>query len=176
MPFVSFLKDDDDLKDIVESRPNKFAGSAEYSQAILRGPSALSDGVREMIAAVVSATNECPFCAGVHGAAAEELGVDASVVHSIVEDIDSAPIDSKLKPLLKYVKKLTLTPYKMVQADADAVFSVGWDDEALSDAILVCALFNMANRIVDGHGISRKLPDSRLKERGTLLAMAGYVR
>ena len=176
MPFVKFLKDDDDLKDIIQHRPHKFAGTAELSQAILRGPSSLSEGDRELLAAVVSATNECPFCTGVHSAAAEGLGVDASFTRTIAEDIDSAPVDSKLKPLLKYVKKLTLTPYKMIQADADAVFAAGWDDDALSDAILVCALFNMANRIVDGHGISRQLPDARLRERGALLANSGYVR
>jgi hypothetical protein len=38
-------------------------------------------------------------------------------------DVDAAPIDKRFRPIFKFVKKLTLTPYKMTQADADAVYA-----------------------------------------------------
>jgi hypothetical protein len=55
--------------------------------------------------------------------------------------------------VLRYVKKLTLTPSRMTRADADAVFAAGWDERALGDAVAICALFNFYNRIVEGHGV-----------------------
>jgi hypothetical protein len=58
-----------------------------------------------------------------------------------------------MKPLLRYVGKLTLTPSRMIPADAEAVFQAGWDERALHDAVSVCALFNLMNRLVDGLGI-----------------------
>ena len=55
-----------------------------------------------------------------------------------------------MKPILRYVRKLTLTPSRIVPSDSEAVFEAGRDEQALFDAISVCALFNFMNRIVDG--------------------------
>jgi len=41
----------------------------------------------------------------------------------------------------------------MTEADAAPVYAAGWDERALYDAIVVCALFNFMNRLVDGCGI-----------------------
>jgi hypothetical protein len=41
----------------------------------------------------------------------------------------------------------------MVEADAAAVYAAGWDEQALFDAISVCALFNLMNRIIEGSGV-----------------------
>ncbi|MCP5087393.1 MAG: hypothetical protein GY952_11385 [Rhodobacteraceae bacterium] len=49
---------------------------------------------------------------------------------------------------------MTLTPTKMVEADAAAVYDAGWSEAALFDAVQTCALFNMMNRILEGTGIT----------------------
>lgn len=59
----------------------------------------------------------------------------------------------------------------MSQADADAVFAASWEDQALHDAVSVCALFNFMNRLVEGHGIKAgadyfRLASARLREGG----------
>ena len=144
-----------------------------YHEAILRGPSPLSPGERELIAAFVSALNACTYCHGVHAATAEAFGVDASLIESMVADAETAPVSSKLKPLLLFIRKLTLTPARMIKRDADAVFSAGWDERALHDAICVAALFNFMNRYVDGHGLS--LADAELTKRGEGLMRDGYA-
>jgi alkylhydroperoxidase family enzyme len=59
-----------------------------------------------------------------------------------------------MKPLLRYAGKLTLTPAKITPPDAQAVLAAGWDEQALHDAVAVCALFNMMNRLVEGLGIT----------------------
>ena len=45
----------------------------ELTQILLRGPSSLSQGERELIATVVSHRNQCRFCATAHTAAADLL-------------------------------------------------------------------------------------------------------
>jgi uncharacterized protein YciW len=44
--------------------------------------------------------------------------------------------DAKLKPILAYAEKLTLTPTRLTEADAAAVFAAGWSERALHDAVL----------------------------------------
>ncbi len=47
---------------------------------------------------------------------------------------------------------MTLRPDELGPADADAVRAAGVSDEALVDAIHVCALFNMIVRLADSLG------------------------
>jgi alkylhydroperoxidase family enzyme len=73
-------------------------------------------------------------------------------LEALLADVEAAT-DSPIKPILHYVKKLTLSPARISPADADAVFAAGWHDRALHDAVRVCALFNMMNRLVEGLGV-----------------------
>ncbi len=124
-----------------------------YHETLLRGPSPFSVAERELIAAYVSGLNACAYCHGVHEATAREFGISADLMTQLLDDLEQAPVDEKLKPILRYARKLTLTPARMTQADADAVFAAGWSDQALHDAVSVCALFNCMNRLVEGLGI-----------------------
>jgi hypothetical protein len=51
-----------------------------------------------------------------------------------------------------FVRKLIVSPRSLSQADADAVFSAGWDEKALHDAITVAARASFMQRLVEGHG------------------------
>ncbi len=42
----------------------------------------------------------------------------------------------------------------MSQADAEAVFEAGWDEQALHDAISVTARAAFMQRLVEGHGFT----------------------
>ena len=139
--------------------------------AILREESPLSPGERELIAAYVSGLNSCH---GAHQHMAAALDVDRAVFAPLMEDVETADVDEKLKPILAYVKKLTLTPSKMTQADVDRVIDAGWTDEALYSAVQVCALFNFMNRIVEGMGVvpSDEPPKPMPKE----MAQGNYSR
>jgi hypothetical protein len=85
---------------------------------------------------------------------ARSFGIDERLLSALLSDIDTAPIREQLKPIFRYVEKLTRSPGRMIPADSAAVYEAGWDDRALHDAISVCALFNLMNRLVDGTGIS----------------------
>ncbi len=154
---------------------NKAAGRAlvEYHMAVLRQPSPLSVGERELIAAYVSSLNACQYCAGVHSVTAAAFGLAEGLIDDMIDDLEAAEIDEKLRPILRYVRKLTLEPAKMVGADAEAVFAAGWDEQALHDAVCVCCLFNFMNRLLEGHGI--KGSQEIYRDRGERLMANGYA-
>lgn len=124
-----------------------------YAERLMRGPSPLTPGERELIAAYVSGINSCRYCHGSHTLVAQGFGVDAGLLEQMLADIATAPIPEKLRPLLEYVRKLTDLPSRLTQVDADAVYAAGWSDEALMHGIAVCAYFNNMNRLVEGSGI-----------------------
>jgi alkylhydroperoxidase family enzyme len=91
----------------------------------------------------------------------------------LIEDLGSAEIDAKLRPVFAYLRKLTLTPTTMTQADADAVFAAGWSEQALYDAVQVCCLYNFMNRFVEGLGLT-PVPE-QFEMEGQMIKQAGYV-
>jgi len=153
MPFFKHLDDNSDITDITFNDRKKLGPLDKASQQIMRGKSPFSDAEKEMMAAFVSGLNACRFCYGSHKAVAKQFGVETELIEKLVEDIDTSPVNEKLKPIFHYLKKLTLTPSKLVQSDMDKVRQAGWSEEALHDAILVGCLFNFYNRLLDGHGI-----------------------
>ena len=120
---------------------------------IMRTASAFSEGERELMASLVSALNVCTYCVGIHESAAEAFGVEPGLLAQLLDDIDTAAIDPRLKPVMHFVAKLTREPARMNDADTAAVLAAGWDERALYDAVCVCALYSFMNRYVDGTGL-----------------------
>lgn len=173
MPFFSCLDEDSGVTQIAAYHGEAFDHISEFTEKVMRGPSVFSDGERELIAAFVSGLNACQFCHGIHSHTAEAYGVDMGLFGDLIADVETADVTPRLKPVLQYVRKLTLTPSRMVQSDAQAVFDAGWDERALHDAVLVCAMFNFYNRVIEGHGV--KGHDALFKARGPRLARTGYM-
>jgi uncharacterized peroxidase-related enzyme len=159
------------LRDVFAAYPLTSRPLLDYHQALLRGPSPFSAAERELIGAYVSGLNACGYCHGVHSATARAFGLDEGLVTALLDNVDTAPVDARMKSVLGYVGKLPLTPGRMIPGDAEAVFQAGWDERALHDAVSVCALFNLMNRLVDGLGIQAgeeyfKLAAERLAHHG----------
>src|SRR5919197_3550663 len=173
MPFFPSMPEDATTKHVFSAHPDIYSHWVHVSQAILRGASPLTAAQRELIGAYVSSLNSCQYCYGGHRAAAELFGVAPETIDGLIQDLATAPIDSKLRPILAFVKKLTLTPTRMTQADADAVFAARWNAAALHSAIAVCCVFNFMNRLVDGHGI--KADRASFSERGRRHVEMGYL-
>ncbi|GAB4153376.1 MAG: hypothetical protein Tsb0016_25890 [Sphingomonadales bacterium] len=173
MPFVKFLNEGEGLGSVVAREPKKYNPFLAMGHHIMVGPSEFSFAERELIAVYVSALNACAFCVGTHVSIAKALGQDPALVEALVDDPDKAPVPDKLKPVMAYVRKLTLSPAKLVQADADAVLAAGWSDQALSDAVAVAAYFAMANRLADGHGVEG-LTAALNESIGAQVAAHGY--
>jgi uncharacterized peroxidase-related enzyme len=154
MPFLPSLPDPAHLGDLYARFPENVQPLMVYTDGLLRGAGELSVGERELIATYVSALNACTFCAGAHRAYAEVFGIDGALIDALIDDPATAPVDDRLRPILAYVERLNTLPSRMTQADAQAVYDAGWSEAALYEAVQVCALFNMMNRIIEGTGIN----------------------
>lgn len=153
MPFMKSLPEKANVREVFGLKPELRRAHGEMGRVIMRGDSALSAAERETIAAYVSHLNRCDYCYGGHSALARNMGADPAIFEKIADDVDTMPVDDKLKPILRFAKVLTLEPRNISQADADAVYAAGWDEKALHDAILVICRFNFMNRLTLGHGL-----------------------
>lgn len=153
MPFLPLFPEKTNLSDVFKAFPKGFRALMEFHDEILRGPSPLSIGERELIAAYVSALNKCEFCYNAHTAYALYYGYDEELFDPLLADIDGAPVDEKMKPVLKYARKTTLDPQAVTKADVDAILAAGWPEEAVHDAAAVTSLFNYMNRLIHAMGV-----------------------
>lgn len=141
------------LMEIFQAYPDLSQYIHQFAQELMRNNSPFTAAQRELIAAFVSSHNGCEYCRDSHTGTAIKLGQPEGLVEQLVNDIETADIEREMKPVLRYVKKLTLTPNEVAQTDVDAILSVGWDETAVVHANLVCAFFNLMNRWVEGLGI-----------------------
>jgi uncharacterized peroxidase-related enzyme len=173
MSYLKFLPAETRLLDVFKAHPGPARPLLELHEQVMRADSPFTPGERELIAAYVSGVNSCDYCHGIHTITAEAFGVPEGTLAAAVRDLDSAPVDDKLRPVLAYVGKLTRTPSRITEADAEAVFAAGWSEDALHDAVLVCALFNFMNRMVEGVGL--RADEAYATESGQRLHEGGYT-
>lgn len=145
------------------------------THAIMRGPSPLSPGFRELIATLTSSRNQTPFCATTHAAATTELLGNHALVESVMRDVGTAPVSPKEKVLLAFVEKVNREFWTIGASDFDALRAAGWTDEAIYDAIAVCALFNFYNRWVSSNGVCQ-MEEAGVRHSGERIARTGYLR
>lgn len=154
MKLFPSLPDVPQLADVYRRFPEHVKPLLDYHDRLLRGESPLTVGERELIAAYVSGLNACQFCFSAHKLFADIFGFDAAIIEAMVTDLDAAPVDERLKPLLRYAGKLKTLPPRLTAADAKAVYDAGWSERALFDTVEIAALFNYMNRIIEGTGVT----------------------
>jgi uncharacterized peroxidase-related enzyme len=160
------------MRDLYRAYPTTSKPLGEFTEAAMRGPSPFTQGERELIAAYVSGLNACAYCHDTHVGVAAACGVAPALFKDLLADIETAPVEVKMKPVLHYARKLTLSPARLTEADAAAVYDAGWGDDALYSIVLVTALFNFYNRLVEGVGLA--LPEGYAAEAGERLSTKGY--
>lgn len=153
MTFLPSLSKTASLPDLFKCFPRRGALLLRLIEDILQGESAFSPAQRELFFAYGSAVNSCNFCADSHIAVADAFGLDEALLGQLIVDIDTAEVDERIKPVFKYIKKLTETPSRMSEADAQTIYAAGWDEQAFFDVVSIGGLHNLMNRVVDGCGI-----------------------
>ena len=161
------------------------AHMGRFTQGVLRQPSSISPGMRELVAAYTSHLNRCGFCTQAHAHAAATLLEDERLlsavalvavdVFQVLEDLESSPLARRDKALLRFVAKLTLHLADVTRADVALLTSEGWDDEAVYFVVTTCALFNFYNRWITGLGVPQ-MSEPAHRAQGQVLAARGYTR
>jgi uncharacterized peroxidase-related enzyme len=158
-------------------RPETAKPLRELAEVLLRGPSTLTSGEREMIAAFVSAENDCAFCRDSHRAAAAHLlEGDYGRVDAVTHDFVAAPVSNKLKALLAVAAKVRQSGRQVARADIDRARAEGATDVEIHDTVLIAAAFCMFNRYVDGLATVTPTDAAAYDEMGRRMAADGYMK
>src|SRR5580700_8718013 len=101
MPFIDLPVGVPGIVGAFAFRPETAKPLRELAEILLRGPSSLSSGEREMIATLVSTRNDCYFCQTSHrAAAAHHLDRNYALVDSVRFDYPNAALSLMLKGIL----------------------------------------------------------------------------
>lgn len=158
-------------------RPETARPMRELAEVLLRGPSTLTSGEREMIAAFVSQRNDCHFCHASHrAAAAHNMDGDYGPVDAVKRDFQTAPVTAKLKALLAIAGKVQEGGKQVATADVERAHTAGATDVEIHDAVLIAAAFSMFNRYVDGLATLTPTDEQVYDQMGRRMASEGYVR
>jgi len=161
--------------DLFAFQPSFTDSLSRFTQGVLRTPATIGPAMRELIAAWTSFQNECRFCTLAHAAAAAELLGSEELVRSVLDDLETSPLEEKDKAMLRFVTKITRNVPAVTASDVERVRAAGWDDEAIYYSITTCALFNFYNRWITATGVAEMSPEAH-RLQGQHLARHGYVR
>ena len=117
MSFIESVPESEEgVAAIMRRYPTQAMPLLELSEMLLReGDCEFSSEQRELIAAYASGINNCTYCYNTHKATAEAFGVDEELLDAMVLDLETSAVDEKLKPVLRFVAKLTRSPSRMTQ-------------------------------------------------------------
>ncbi|MFI8326343.1 carboxymuconolactone decarboxylase family protein [Streptomyces sp. NPDC085529] len=152
MPHIEITHDLPGISGLFAQRPDTAGVLSDLAETLLRsGPSPLSRGERELIAAYVSHLNSTAFCAGSHSAfAAAQLEGGAELVASVLSDPDTAAISPLLRSLLKVAAEVQAKAAPVSDEAIAAARAEGATDTHIHDTVLISAAFAMFNRYVNG--------------------------
>ncbi|WPU92246.1 peroxidase-related enzyme [Mucilaginibacter sabulilitoris] len=150
MPYIPLESHLPGITGLLEYRKDSAAPIRDLTQILLRGPSTLSEGDRELIATIVSHGNQCKFCTTAHTAAADLYFGENDTAQRVKENIETAPISEKMKALLTIAKLTGQSGKNVTTTEINRAKAAGATDVEIHDTVLIAALFCLYNRYVDG--------------------------
>ncbi len=151
MPHITLNSGQPGIRGLLQYRPETGRPISELADVLLRGPSSLTRGERELIAAYVSGLNDCQYCSSSHSAtAAAQLPGGMDLVDQVRADPATAPVSAKVKSLLAIAAAVQRSGHDVTDADVAAAREAGATDLEIHDTVLIAAMFCMFNRYVDG--------------------------
>lgn len=149
----------DNVMKIHSLRPHTMEGhSALYKSVLHHVGNTMPVWFLECLGIYTSLSNKCEYSVSHHYAGLTRLLKDDAKAKSIYQAlVFAAPervFEGKELALLRYVRKLTLEPQKMEEADVEAARAAGASDAEIFEANQVCAYFNYSNRLLNGLGVT----------------------
>jgi uncharacterized peroxidase-related enzyme len=156
-------------------RPETAKPLSELAEVLLRGESTLTPAEREMIAAHVSARNDCFYCHASHAAIAAHYLGDEDTVAQACTSPETAPVSPKLKALLAIAGQVQQGGKSVTEAHVARARAEGATDREIHDTVLIAAAFCMFNRYVDGLATWTPADLDSYRERAAGIAQNGYA-
>jgi uncharacterized peroxidase-related enzyme len=143
-----------------------------FTEEVMRGPSPLSPGLRELIGAYFSKKNRCSFCSDAHAASARRIPGEG-LVEEVLRDPETSRLDAAHKALFRYIGKLAEHPSRVTDSDIRQLKDAGWSEEAIYDALTVASVFKFYNTWNNGSGVQNMTSADYLFS-GQVLNTLGY--
>jgi uncharacterized peroxidase-related enzyme len=149
----------DNVMKIHSLRPHTMEGhSALYKSVLHHTGNSTPVWFLECLGIYTSLANRCDYSVSHHFAGLTRLLKDEARAKAIYEALAAGAPErvfaGKELALLRYVRKLTLAPQKMEEADVVACREAGCTDAEIFEANQVCAYFNYSNRLLNGLGVT----------------------
>lgn len=91
----------------------------------------------------------------------------------MLEDWHTAPVNEKVRAMLGFLEKITLSPGAVNSSDIAPLRSAGLSERAIEEALYVCFLFNLIDRLADAFDFH--LPTAEgFRRNGRILYTLGY--
>jgi uncharacterized peroxidase-related enzyme len=98
---------------------------------------------------------------------------DDTLVTAVLEDWRTAPVNERVRHMLGFLEKLTLAPAEVGSADVERLRAAGLSDRAIEEAIYICFLFSVMDRLADAFDFT--LPSAQgFRRNGRMLYTLGY--
>ena len=176
MPYISVEEHLPGITGLLEYRKDSAQPIRDLTQLLLRGPSTLTEGERELIATIVSHNNECRFCTTAHTAAADLLLGECDTAEKIKQDIETAPVSEKMKALLTIARQVQQSGKNVTDTSILRAKNAGATDLEIHDTVLIAALFCLYNRYVDGLSTIAPTDPNFYKGLADRIVNHGYTR
>lgn len=136
-----------------------FYGAGTLTNEAMRGSSEWSVGDRELMAAYVAKTNQCPFCVAAHSATSGMAYGDDAKVAAVLADLDTAPIEEPLRATLRMLGKLG-HEHSVDAADIQQMLDAGVTRSQIEDALAVSLAFNITARLANAFDFDLAGPEA----------------
>lgn len=137
----------------------------------LRGAKHWSVGEIELFGAFVSKQNQCQYCTSDHHAIAE-MSLGKEMADAVLQDFEQSALEDHIKAALRFLRKLTLEPHKLEEADCLPMKNLGLSHSAIEELIHLCGVFCVINRLADAFDFTMS-PDTEKVAR--FLLKNGYA-
>ncbi|MFJ9887133.1 carboxymuconolactone decarboxylase family protein [Streptomyces sp. NPDC091287] len=175
MPHIALDNDLPGITGLMAHRPDTAGPLGDLANALLRAPSSLGPGERELIAAYVSRLNDTEFCASSHGAfAAAQLAGGQELVRAVLADPGTAPVSGRLRALLSVAAEVQSSARPVSDQAIAAARAQGADDTDLHDTVLIAAAFCMYNRYVSGLATEQPKDEAYYEHSARRIVADGY--
>ncbi|HYE41351.1 MAG TPA: peroxidase-related enzyme [Ramlibacter sp.] len=131
-------------------RPAEWRAFFAYHDALmLKETGSLTKGDREMIVTATSAANHCLYCVVAHGAILRIYEKKPLVADQVAVNHRKADITPRQRAMLDFAMKVCLRSHEIVDADFEALYPHGFDDEDIWDITAITAFFGLSNRMAN---------------------------
>lgn len=175
MPFLPSLPADAGPPSIFAKYPDIYTHWSALSQALMNGPSPLTNGERELLLSYAAGVAGCTFVQQAHAEVAYAWGEERGLVERLLADPSAPGVEDRFRSLLELSAKLTVDPPSVDETDIRRVLDAGWDEHAVHDVVAIAARAAFMARLVHGMGFV-PLPAEVAKEHAERRVALGYVK